>query len=335
MGRQRVEKFQVEYGALLLQIEKSRDSNGTIDLKKVLEYVLNRVEIAAQGLVNIVDKNAVLKLIELFENLPENYFMDENTIKIQCDFEELEEDVIELTKLYDNCYKTRTDENGSNSIYRIIKIELAKMSEGQSAFLDVISKSTNAVNAIKSGESIVLLIDEPDKTLHPELARKFLDILLGSLSGCKDKKIQIVLTSHSPFIVTDILPENVYAIQIENGIRKICSNKETYATNIYYLLMDSFMMKNTFGENSYKNMRRIIERLKSKEKIEDTELERIKKIIDRIGEQTVKQKLLQLYEQHQNNDKAKIIKLIKDETDEEKLRKIKGILEGNDQDRAF
>ena len=36
-----------------------------------------------------------------------------------------------------------------------------------------------------------------------------------------------------------------------------------------------------------------------------------------------------------NNDKAKIIKLIKDETDEEKLRKIKGILEGNDQDRAF
>lgn len=180
-----------------------------------------------------------------------------------------------------------------------------------------------------------MLIDEPDKTLHPELARKFLDILLGSLSGCKDKKIQIVLTSHSPFIVTDILPENVYAIQIENGIRKICSNKETYATNIYYLLMDSFMMKNTFGENSYKNMRRIIERLKSKEKIEDTELERIKKIIDRIGEQTVKQKLLQLYEQHQNNDKAKIIKLIKDETDEEKLRKIKGILEGNDQDRAF
>ncbi len=334
-GRQRVEKFQVEYGRLLLQIEKNRDSNGTIDLKKVLEYVLNRVEIAAQGLVNIVDKNAVLKLIELFENLPENYFMDENTIKIQCDFEELEEDVIELTKLYDNCYKTRTDENGSNSIYRIIKIELAKMSEGQSAFLDVISKSTNAVNAIKSGESIVLLIDEPDKTLHPELARKFLDILLGSLSGCKDKKIQIVLTSHSPFIVTDILPENVYAIQIENGIRKICSNKETYATNIYYLLMDSFMMKNTFGENSYKNMRRIIERLKSKEKIENTELERIKKIIDRIGEQTVKQKLLQLYEQHQNNDKAKIIKLIKDETDEEKLRKIKGILEGNDQDRAF
>lgn len=95
------------------------------------------------------------------------------------------------------------------------------------------------------------------------------------------------------------------------------------------------MMKNTFGENSYKNMRRIIERLKSKEKIENTELERIKKIIDRIGEQTVKQKLLQLYEQHQNNDKAKIIKLIKDETDEEKLRKIKGILEGNDQDRAF
>ena len=293
-----------------------------------MEYVLNRVEIAAQDLVNVVDKNAVLKIIKLFENLPENYFIDENTIKIQCDFEKSE--VIELTKLYDNCYKTRNDENGSNSIYRIIKIELTKMSEGQSAFLDIISKSTNAVNTIGTGESIVLLIDEPDKTLHPELARKFLDILLDSLSICKDKQIQIILTSHSPFIVTDILPENVYAIQMENGIRKIRSNKATYATNIYYLLMDSFMMKNTFGENSYKNIRRIIERLKSKEKIEGAELERIRKIIDKIGEKTVKQKLLQLYEQHQDNDRTKIITLIKDETDEEKLKKIKEILEEDD-----
>ena len=56
-----------------------------------------------------------------------------------------------------------------------MNIELPKMSEGQRVFLDIVSKSVSAIYTVQEGDSLVLLIDEPDRALHPELARQFLN----------------------------------------------------------------------------------------------------------------------------------------------------------------
>lgn len=138
-----------------------------------------------------------------------------------------------------------------------------------------------------------------------------------------------MLASHSPFLVTDILPESVYAIDMGDGKRSIQNKKETYATNIYYLLMDSFMLENTFGEYSRKQLKRIIKRLGGREEIGKEELENIKKVIDRVGEQTVKKKLLQLYKK-QDASKTELAEKLLLETDESKIDKIRNILERHD-----
>lgn len=321
--------FQEEYSKLLYQIGKNRNSDGTINLKKVLEYVLNRVEIAASSTIDIYDREAVMKIIELLEKLPEDYYIGKRTINVKCDLEKPDKRVSDLLKWYDNYYKIRNDENGSNNIFRIINIELSKMSEGQRVFLDIVSKCVSAIYAINPEDSLILLIDEPDRALHPELARKFLNTLLDSITKCVDRSIQIVLTSHSPFIVTDILPENVYALEQKNGVRVIRNNKDTYATNIYYLLMDSFMLKNTFGEHSYKQIKNITKLLNASNTLTKEESEWAEKIIDRIGEKTVKKKLLQLYKKR-DNAKSDLLEQIMNITDGEKIEKIRKILEGND-----
>ena len=77
----------------------------------------------------------------------------------------------------------------------------------------------------------------------------------------------------------------MYSIGIENGKRKIINNENTYATNIYYLLMDSFMLENTFGEYSYRQITNIIQMLNSTEEMDKKKLKWIKNVIDRIGEQ--------------------------------------------------
>ena len=182
---------------------------------------------------------------------------------------------------------------------------------------------------MQEGDSLVLLIDEPDRALHPELARQFLNTLLENINKCKDRNIQIIISSHSPFIVTDILPENVYAIDMENGHRKIVNNKDTYATNIYYLLMDSFMLENTFGEYSYRQLKKIMKLLNEPNKIGLEQMKWIGKIIDRIGEKTVKKKLMDLYKEH-DDLKTKLIEKISSETNQSKLIKIKELLESND-----
>ena len=321
--------FQYEYAILQYIIKKHTDENGSIDLKAVLTYILTRVEMAAKSTVDICDKQAILETIVLLEELPTKYFKGKKTIKIDC--EEGTEDpcVIELLKCYDKYYKIRNNEDGSNNLFRMLSIEISKMSEGQRAFLDIVSKCVSAIYSLEEGDSLILLIDEPDRALHPELSRKFLDALLNTVAKCKGRSVQIVLTSHSPFIVTDILPENVYAIDMQNGVRVIRTNQDTYATNIYYLLMDSFMLSNTFGEYSNKQLKRIVKLLSDSNEINYKRLEHIKKIIDRIGENTVKNKLMELYKKH-DNSKSKLVEQLLIEKDDEKLRKIREILENND-----
>lgn len=328
-GLSKTINFQYEYALLRYIIENNRNANGNIDLKSVLIYTLNRVEIAANSNVNIFDLNAMLKIIPLLEELPECYFESKKKIKIRCDVNKPDKKIIELLKIYDYCYNIRNHENGSNCIYQLLNIELPKMSEGQRVFLDIVSKSVSAIYTVQEGDSLVLLIDEPDRALHPELARQFLNTLLENINKCKDRNIQIIISSHSPFIVTDILPENVYAIDMENGHRKIVNNKDTYATNIYYLLMDSFMLENTFGEYSYRQLKKIMKLLNEPNKIGLEQMKWIGKIIDRIGEKTVKKKLMDLYKEH-DDLKTKLIEKISSETNQSKLIKIKEILESND-----
>lgn len=328
-GLSKTINFQYEYALLRYIIENNRNANGDIDLKSVLIYTLNRVEIAANSNINIFDLNAMLKIIPLLEELPECYFESKKKIKIRCDVNKPDKKIIELLKIYDYCYNIRNHENGSNCIYQLLNIELPKMSEGQRVFLDIVSKSVSAIYTVQEGDSLVLLIDEPDRALHPELARQFLNTLLENINKCKDRNIQIIISSHSPFIVTDILPENVYAIDMENGHRKIVNNKDTYATNIYYLLMDSFMLENTFGEYSYRQLKKIMKLLNEPNKIGLEQMKWIGKIIDRIGEKTVKKKLMDLYKEH-DDLKTKLIEKISSETNQSKLIKIKELLESND-----
>lgn len=98
----------------------------------------------------------------------------------------------------------------------------------------------------------------------------------------------------------------------------IVNDKDTFATNIYYLLMDSFMLENTFGEYSYKQLDKILKLLKGSNVIDLEQMEWIGKIIDRIGEKTVKKKLLYLYKEH-NNLKEELVEKLSSETDQTKL----------------
>ena len=92
--------------------------------------------------------------------------------------------------------------------------------------------------------------------------------------------------------------------------------------------MDTFMIENTFGKYSYDKIKDVIKRLKYDE-IEEKELNSIKGFIDRIGEKTVRKKLLELYyaKDRRYVEKQKISQEILYMDDEEKLRKIKRILD--------
>ena len=308
-------------------------------LKKILDYIMECIEeITRKEYASFYDRKLSIELIDILESIPSKFFKEE---KIIVDLnKDADENILKLLRCYDQYYDYTNRERKYNCIERIMDLSFPKMSEGYEAFLDIIAKSCDAYNQISKEDNLILILDEPDQALHPELARNFLYQLLYSLNNYEHKgTIQIVMSSHSPFIVTDILPDNVYLLDRQGNLQtKVEKVKNTFATNIYYLLMNSFMMDNTFGEYSYRKIEDIIKDLRSPKLIEKERLHNIKNIIDLINEERVKRKLLELYDDYcfkhdiNMNDKNVLIRKIKHLDDDKKLKQVMRILEENDKD---
>jgi energy-coupling factor transporter ATP-binding protein EcfA2 len=107
-------------------------------------------------------------------------------------------------------------------------------------------------------QPLILIIDEGETGLHPNLQRQYLSIILEFFNHDfvfeleKELKIQIILATHSPFILSDLPKENVIFLKNEKGMCKVQNGldrgKQTFAANIHTLLKDDFFLQSTIGD---------------------------------------------------------------------------------------
>ena len=152
----------------------------------------------------------------------------------------------------------------------------------------------------------VLFLDEPDNTLHPQWQKEYINLLLEFLkANFQDKIFHCIITSHSPFLLSDIPKQNIIFLdKEENGNCKVLnhdevlSKKQTFGANIHTLLSDSFFMEDglmgEFAKNKIQEIMDFLNNIKTIEKI-STKEEHIKQVIESIGEPFLKQKLLDMY----------------------------------------
>lgn len=91
------------------------------------------------------------------------------------------------------------------------------------------------------------IFDEIELYYHPELQRRFLALLLNMLRDIELEHIEgvnIMLVTHSPFVLSDIPRSNVLALGGNPSI------DETFCANIHEMLNQSFFMRYTMGEVS-------------------------------------------------------------------------------------
>lgn len=223
------------------------------------------------------------------------------------------------------------------------------LSSGENAMLSLFSrfyslKYDTICNTFKSytqcnlSDNIVILIDEVDLYFHPEWQQKIVLYLLNFLPQVFDNKnIQVILTSHSPFILSDIPRHNTIFMESlkENEDTPLkCmvldsekEKKQTFASNIHNLYLDSFFLTDTIGEFSKKKIKDTIKFileckncLNDKEhdllsiKYKDIELmkKEIKATINIIGEPVIKRKLESMYRETFPNDKEDYEKKVRD-----------------------
>ncbi len=92
-------------------------------------------------------------------------------------------------------------------------------------------------------ESILLIIDEIDLYLHPEWQRIIVSELLNIVKDqFPNNYFQIIVTSHSPIVLSDIPIENsIYLDRNADGLtRQVQRNEQTFGANIHALYQNAF-----------------------------------------------------------------------------------------------
>ena len=142
------------------------------------------------------------------------------------------------------------------------------LSGGENTILFYIEKIALLFDKIDKDKSTILLFDEVELYLHPNWQKQVLSIILDIFKiELKDKKIHLIITSHSPFILSDLPKENV--IFLKNG-KQVDVDINPFGANIHTLLSHGFFMKDglmgEFAKSKIEEIKKFYERVKKLEK---------------------------------------------------------------------
>lgn len=143
--------------------------------------------------------------------------------------------------------------HSSSFVLKYLDVKNLQMSSGERALLNFMSRLyfASQMNDFFEGldfewnENILLLVDEIDLYLHPEWQRQILKDLLETIQEeFSANYFQVILTSHSPIILSDIPRENSVFLRKEGGRTMQDKRRtQTFGANIHTLYKDAFFIK--------------------------------------------------------------------------------------------
>jgi predicted ATPase len=267
--------------------------------------------------INLKTPNIIEKEIELeFKNLLLNLEDDLTALKFYNDFDSFlskySEHIRELHFPYwgipENIFKTEDfiEILNNEHSHKFLNFSWSNLSTGEETFLSFYSRLFGIKDLISNTkQTYLLIIDEGEISMHPEWQKKYLKYLLQFINNYFDQKFQIILTSHSPFIVSDLPKENIIFLEkIKDEVGKDTgkmrvsdgvNHQNTFGANIHTLFSDAFFMQGGLIGDFAKG--KIEELIKNINDLKNSKMSRedILKTIDMVGEPIIKMKLQELY----------------------------------------
>ncbi len=177
---------------------------------------------------------------------------------------------------------------------------LREFSDGEHQFLH-----TMGISLMLKDRRSILILDEPETHFNPKWRAKFIKMLDDSITAGNDKDYvngrfnvhllkDIILSSHSPFIISDCMPNNVIFFDREEETRKVQARKasemgfNTYGTSVEIILDELFDYNQSIGDLANEELKEInYESIKSNEDVEN-----IKKLFKHLGDSIEKDLVL-------------------------------------------
>lgn len=112
-----------------------------------------------------------------------------------------------------------------------------------------------------------VVFDEVELYFHPDLQRRFISLLMDALRNLHLEYVEgvnMLLVTHSPFVLSDLPRSNVLALGDDES-----EVKETFCANIHEMLGNSFFMKYTIGDLAREQVEEIFKLYNEFEESED------------------------------------------------------------------
>ncbi|SFI38761.1 AAA ATPase domain-containing protein [Tindallia magadiensis] len=233
-------------------------------------------------------------------------------------------------------------------VLRYIRVKNLEMSSGERAMQNMFSRlvlmpdfdEIMGIRKEKEKEKLeytskLFLIDEIDLYAHPEWQRKIMDQLISTINKIeKENPVQIVISSHSPFILSDFPRQNTIYMNRRDGgtvVEDSDSHKESFDANIYTLLKEAFFLENgAVGEFAKKKIYEVYKELEEKEPSDNAPKSKENEhqlIIDMIGDEFVRHAMQQSFDRRYRKIPQVIHKEVPQNIDE--LQKLKKQLENS------
>lgn len=141
-------------------------------------------------------------------------------------------------------------------------MKLSQMSSGEKQLLYAMSyilyhlKNIQSVNEDKYRipyHHVNIIMDEVELYFHPDYQRRLISMLISCLSWShidrrKIRSINLIVATHSPFVLSDIMTENSLYLRDGSPVRV---HKQTFGGNYYNMLKGSFFFRDSaIGEVS-------------------------------------------------------------------------------------
>jgi len=181
--------------------------------------------------------------------------------------------------------------------------------------IQLLNLCTSLYLAIKDSKhrDVLILLDEAEISLHPMLQKKIISVLSGMLDSLElqEKNIQVVLSTHSPFILSE-LPFNCLILLKKDDLGNVVVQNElenipaTLGANIHDLFSHSFFLSDgLIGEYAKEKINEVANNLLKNNVNASLDQDYIEKFINQIGEPIIKAKLIELYNQRSILNKPK------------------------------
>lgn len=312
------EDFKELFNLCRINVEHYADSLFHHKDRDLIEY-MSLIENLVMALFDIKEK--VIPNIDDFKIVLSSHRKDEQILRFFEAYDKVREWLYK--KLPENEEKERWGED--KDVYRKTDLKLCLpiqvdgigISTGENNIISLFSKiiheakvSATEQKGHRPKKNYIILVDEIEAEMHLEWSRNLIDTIVEQLDEIKidicdgftglgldwfNVSVQIIFTTHSPFLISDLNRNSIIALEKKSGKLKQKKDVCSFAQNLQRIISNEFFISDCYGAFAQKKIKEIIDKLNGKDDLEKEKLIEIESVIKEIGEPLLRDKLMSMY----------------------------------------